>query len=109
MSKFLITARYTPPEGIKGLIADGGTTRSDAIKRLAESVGGKVESIYYAFGETDILIICELPTDEAAAAISLTVGATGLATTQVTKLLTIEQIDNAVKMSPAYDAPGPSA
>lgn len=102
-------ARYTPPEGIKGLIADGGTGRAAAVTKLIESTGGKVEAHYYAFGETDAFTVIDVPSDTVAASISLTVAASGLATLSMVQLLSPEDIDAAAKMSPLYDAPGPTA
>ncbi len=109
MAKYLVKAKYTAPEGVKGLIADGGTGRANAITELMKSVGGTLDAFYFAFGETDVYAIIDAPDNATAAALSLTVGASGLATTQVTALLTPAELDAAVKKSPAYDAPGPNA
>jgi len=48
MPKHLFEAHYTP-EGVKGVAKEGGSGRRDAVAKAAESVGGKVESIYFAF------------------------------------------------------------
>jgi uncharacterized protein with GYD domain len=109
MPKYLVKANYTPPEGMKGLIADGGTARVKAVEQLLASVGGKVESFYYALGETDAFLIVEVPDQASVIALSLTVNASGLATTSIIPLVTPQEIDAAVKMSPVYDAPGPIA
>ena len=108
MPKYLVKANYSSGEGVKGLIADGGTTRVKAVEQLMASVGGKVESFYYALGEVDVYAIIE--SDEASAiAASLTVNASGLTTCEIVKLVEPAEIDAAVKKSPMYDAPGPSA
>ena len=39
MPKYLITASYTL-EGVKGVQSAGGTSRRDAVAKVAESVGG---------------------------------------------------------------------
>lgn len=109
MPKYLFKAKYTPSEGVKGLLADGGTGREKAVSDLVESVGGKLEAFYYAFGPTDVYSILEVPDDITAASISLTVGASGLATIELVQLLTPADLDEAAKKAPAYDAPGPSA
>ncbi len=105
MPKYLFSASY-PPEGAQGLLAEGGTARSAAVISLAESLGGSVESFYFAFGGDDAVVVCDLPDNEAAAAIGLTVGASGKATVRTTVLLTPEEIDEATKRSPAYRPPG---
>ena len=57
-----------------------------------EACGGRLESIYYSLGEYDIVLIMDMPDDEAAAAVSLTASAGGsLRAGQTTKLLTVEQ------------------
>ena len=55
MPKYLVEARYTA-EGAKGLLRDGGSGRRSAIAKTAESVGGKLETVYFAFGGVDVYI-----------------------------------------------------
>lgn len=105
MPKYLIQANYVG-EGLKGLLKEGGSSRRSAIKKLFESVGGKVETMYYAFGDTDVFIIADLPDNVTAAALSLVVNAAGAATSKITVLLTVEEIDAATKKKPSYQPPG---
>jgi uncharacterized protein with GYD domain len=105
MPKYLIQANYVG-EGLKGLLKEGGSSRRAAVEKLFESVGGKVEAFFYAFGDTDLFIIADLPDNVSAAALSLTVNAAGAATSKVTVLLTVEEIDKAAKKTVRYRAPG---
>jgi uncharacterized protein with GYD domain len=105
MPKYLITASYTA-EGLKGLLKDGGSSRRAAVQKAAASVGGKVETIYYTFGEHDVIAICDLPDNIAATSLSLTVGASGLVRTATTPLITPEEVDAASKKSVTYSGPG---
>jgi uncharacterized protein with GYD domain len=105
MARYLIQASYVG-EGIKGLLKEGGSSRRSAVDKLLSSVGGKVESFYYAFGDTDAYVIVEVPDNVTAAAIALTVGASGLVNLKTTVLMTPEEVDQAAKKSPAYRAPG---
>jgi uncharacterized protein with GYD domain len=105
MPKYLIQANYVG-EGVKGLVKEGGSARRAAVKKLFSSLGGKLESFYYALGETDAFIIGELPDNVSAAAASLIVNASGATSCNVTVLLTVEEIDEAAKKSPSYRAPG---
>jgi len=105
MPKYLIQAHYVG-EGLKGLLKEGGSVRREAVEKLFGSVGGKVEAFYYAFGDTDLFIVADVPDNVTAAALSLTVNATGAATAKVTVLLTAEEIDAAAKKTPRYRAPG---
>jgi uncharacterized protein with GYD domain len=105
MAKYLVRANYTV-DGIKGVIKEGGSGRREAVSKLANSLGGSLESFYFAFGETDVFVIVDLPSPEAAAAISLAVGSAGGAGTTTTVLLTPEQMDEARTLTPDYRAPG---
>ena len=60
MPKYMLQASYTA-EGTKGLIKDGDLKRREAANALVESMGGTVESMYYALGEDDALIIVDMP------------------------------------------------
>ena len=105
MPKYLVQANYVG-EGLKGLLKEGGSSRRAAVEKLFASLGGKVEAFYYAFGDTDLFVIADAPDNVTAAALSLTVNASGAATSKVTVLLTPEEIDAASKKSPSYRPPG---
>ena len=105
MPKYLVQANYVG-EGIKGLLKEGGSSRRAAVEKLFGSLGGKVEAFYYAFGDTDLFVIADVPDNVTAAALSLTVNAAGAATAKVTVLLTPEEIDAAGKKTPSYRPPG---
>jgi uncharacterized protein with GYD domain len=107
MAKFLAKAKYTAPDGVKGLIADGGTARLEAVKALLASVGGTVESFYFAIGEVDAYTVVDVPDSVSATAVSLAVNASGLATVELVALLTPQEVDAAARKLPQYDAPGP--
>lgn len=105
MPKYLLRVNYTA-EGAKGVIRDGGSKRRAVAQAAAESVGGRIESFYFAFGDTDAFLVADLPDAASAAAIALTVSASGGATVQTTVLMTPEEVDAASKKSPLYSAPG---
>lgn len=105
MPKYLLQVSYTS-EGAKGLLKDGGTRRRAAAQAAIESLGGKLETMYYAFGDDDAFVIMDLPDAASAASVSITVGASGALTSKTTVLLTPEDIDAAVKKSTAYTPPG---
>lgn len=105
MAKFMITANYTT-EGLRGLLTDGGSARVDVVRKMAESLGGHLDAMYFGFGEQDAYVLCELPDNKAAAAVSLTVGAAGGAVTKTAVLLTPEEVDRATRESVDYRAPG---
>ena len=105
MPKYLLQVSYTS-DGAKGLLKDGGSKRRAAAKTLVESLGGKLESLYYAFGATDVVAIADMPDNAAAAAASLTLASSGAVTSNITVLLTPEEVDQVVKKSGSYTPPG---
>jgi len=105
MPKYLITASYTS-DGVKGLLKDGGSGRRAAVQKMTESVGGKLDAFYFAFGGHDAIIICDLPDAATAAAVSLSVNASGAVRLSTTPLITAEEMDAATKKSVGYRAPG---
>lgn len=105
MPKYLFRSRHTP-EGAKGLLRDGGTSRRAESERFVSSVGGKLECFYYAFGATDVFIIADLPDNAAAASLNLAVNTSGAFDTETVVLLTPEEMDEATKKSAAYRPPG---
>ncbi|HVH29498.1 MAG TPA: GYD domain-containing protein [Vicinamibacterales bacterium] len=105
MPKYLLQVSYTA-DGTKGVLKDGGSKRRAAASALVESLGGKIDCFYFAFGETDVVAIVDMPDGASAAAASLTVGASGAATSRLTVLLTPEEIDQATRKSAMYTPPG---
>lgn len=105
MAKYLVHASYTS-EGAKGLIKDGGSARRAAAKAAIESLGGKLEAFYFAFGDSDVIAIFEAPDNVAMSALALSVGSSGAVSTKTTVLLTPEEVDQVVKKTASYRAPG---
>jgi uncharacterized protein with GYD domain len=105
MPKYLIEASYTA-EGLRGLQKDKASGRKQAVTKVVESLEGKVEGLYFALGEHDVVIIADLPDTVSAAALSLGVSATGLVRTKSTALLTVEETDRALTKKINYRAPG---
>ena len=105
MPKYLFEASYTL-DGIKGVQSAGGSSRRDAVAQVAEGLGGRLESFYFAFGDRDAYVIVDLPDNESATAIALTVNAAGGATVKTVVLLAPEEVDAAAKRSVDYTPPG---
>jgi uncharacterized protein with GYD domain len=105
MPKYLLHANYTK-EGAQGLAREGGSRRAATVGALVESVGGRMEAFYYAFGDVDAYVIVDVPDEVTAAAMALAVNASGAVTLRTTALLTPEQVDQAVQKTVGYRAPG---
>jgi uncharacterized protein with GYD domain len=105
MPKYMTIARYTP-EGIRGLMKDGGTGRRAAVEKAITGMGGSLEAFYFGFGDDDAYVVTDAPDNISAAAVSLAVGASGLVHTKTVVLMTPEEMDQATKKSVAYRGPG---
>jgi|ERR1700730_7214549 uncharacterized protein with GYD domain len=105
MAKYLITASYTA-EGMKGLQKDKASGRRNAVREACESIGGKLEAFYFAFGEHDVVTIVDLPDNVAASALSLAASATGLVRTRTTALLTVDEVDKSLATTVKYRGAG---
>jgi uncharacterized protein with GYD domain len=105
MPKYLLQASYSP-DGVKGLLKEGGTARLDASRNTITKMGGQIESFNYAFGDNDVYLVVEMPDNATMAAVSLTIAATGAVHTKTVALLTPEEVDQASKKHVSYQAPG---
>ena len=105
MPKYLLQASYSV-DGIKGLRKEGGTARRAAAEALVKSLGGTMESFYYAFGDTDVYTVVDMPDHASMSAAALAIGASGAVTGKTIVLMTAEEVDAATKKTPSYRAPG---
>jgi uncharacterized protein with GYD domain len=105
MPKFLMSGNYVG-DGVAGLLKEGGTSREEAARAAVESVGGTLECMYWAYGDTDVFGICDFPDDASAVAFSLRGNASGVIEVHTTRLLTAADLDAATKKSPSYRPPG---
>jgi uncharacterized protein with GYD domain len=105
MPKFLVRATYTA-EGAKGVLKDGGSGRRKAVENALASLGGKLEAFYFTFGDDDAILIIDLPDNEAALAIGMTVGASGAVRSHTTVLIPIDEVDRAAKRRVDFRPPG---
>ncbi|MGA8053215.1 MAG: GYD domain-containing protein [Burkholderiales bacterium] len=105
MPKFLFEANYNP-EGVKGIIKEGGSARKAAVENAVTALGGRLEVFYFAFGGVDAYVIADIPDNVTAAAMALAVNQSGLASTKTVVLLTPEETDAATKKTVSYRGPG---
>ena len=105
MAKYLIEASYTA-EGLRGLQKDKASGRRAAIQKSMQGLGGKIEAMYFALGEHDVVVIVDLPDNVTATALALTVSASGFVRTRTTILLTVEETDQALAKKLDYSPPG---
>jgi uncharacterized protein with GYD domain len=105
MAKYLFRASYSAA-GAAGVLKEGGSVRAKAVEALVGSVGGNVESMYWSFGADDYFLVADVPDSHAAAALSLTVGASGAASVTTSELLSAADVDDVVSRRVTYRPPG---
>lgn len=109
MSKYAVLGGYTAEAWAK--MIDNPGTREAAVRKLAESVGAKLDQIFWSFGEDDFLVIVDAPDDITAAAVSVAAGSSGsLRNLRTIKLITQEEsrklLEKAKAAKAAYVPPG---
>ena len=105
MPKYLLKVNYNV-NGVKGVMKEGGSGRREAATQLIESVGGKLESFYFAWGDVDVYAVADMPDAASAASAALAVSAGGGASCSTVVLLEAEEIDQATQKSADYRPPG---
>ena len=105
MPKYLLQVSYTV-DGIKGIRKEGGTARRAAAEQLVKSLGGTIESFYFAFGDADVYTVVDMPDHTSMSAAALAIGASGAVTGKTIVLITPEEVDAATKKTLSYRAPG---
>jgi uncharacterized protein with GYD domain len=106
MAKYLLRVSYSA-EGLKGVLAQGGTSRVNAVERALGGVGGTLESFYFAFGSADVYVIADVPNHAAAVAMAGAVATSGaISSYETVVLLSPADIDEAAKVAVDYTPPG---
>ncbi|OUS09144.1 hypothetical protein A9Q96_00245 [Rhodobacterales bacterium 52_120_T64] len=96
MSLYMFQASYTA-QAIKALV-DNPQNREDAARTLIEAAGGKLLSMYFCFGTSDVVAIIEAPDDKAMASCSLAIGASGaFSSGSTTSLMTAADAKDAMR------------
>jgi uncharacterized protein with GYD domain len=105
MPKYLFRVTLTV-DGLKGLLREGATARREVVERMVERLGGRLESMYWAFGDEDAYLTVELPDNTSAAAMGLVVSAAGGVRTSTVVLLSADEVDEATRKQVDYRAAG---
>jgi uncharacterized protein with GYD domain len=105
MPKYMFQVQYSS-EAAKGLQKAGAASRVKVVTEMCAGLGGALESFHFAFGDVDAYVICELPDDGAAAAVSFAVSTGSTIGIKTVKLMTVEEVDAALKRSVSYRPPG---
>jgi uncharacterized protein with GYD domain len=78
-----------------------------AIEKMAADMGGSISSFDFAFGDTDVYVISEMPDEVTAAAVATAVAASGaVSSIETVVLLSADEIDAAIGKHAPYRPPG---
>src|SRR5918911_182312 len=96
MPLYKIDFSYTPETW--AALAKAPEDRTEAVRAVAEAGGGRLIGMYYAFGETDGFVLCEVPDSVSAAAVAMTVVGSGrFRTVKTTEILSAETAVEAMR------------
>ncbi|MBV8952460.1 MAG: GYD domain-containing protein [Actinobacteria bacterium] len=96
MGKYLVQVSYTP-EAWAAMVKNP-QSRLEAVRPGVESVGGTFDDAWLAFGQYDLIGICDFPDNVSAAAFSLSVAAKGaVKALHTTPLMTMDEGIQAMK------------
>src|SRR6058998_2865424 len=96
MAHYLLQLSYTPQAWAN--LIQNPADRIEAVRPAVESLGGKIESAFFAFGDYDLVVIIDMPNNVNAAAISLAFNSGGaLSSIKTTVLMTVQEGLEAMK------------
>jgi uncharacterized protein with GYD domain len=107
MPNYLTRFNYTPETWAR--LIGNPEDRRKAAQAYIESVGGKLQGFWYAFGTHDGYCLWEAPNNVSMAAVALAIGAGGaLSSFETTVLLTVDETMDALRKAKQikYRAPG---
>jgi uncharacterized protein with GYD domain len=94
--KYLVQASYTA-ESCSAMIKKP-QNRAEVVRKVIEKLGGRLEGFWFAFGDYDTALVCELPDNVTATAFSMAVSAGGThKAMKITPLMTVEEAIEAMK------------
>lgn len=107
MAFYMVQGVYTN-EAIATMVKNP-QDRSIPVRALMQKLGGRLISMYYCYGEYDIVLIGELPDDTAATAVALAAMSQGyLKVYKTTKLFSVEETMEAMRQAGRLEFQGPS-
>lgn len=105
MGKYLYRLVYNKA-GLDGTVKEGFAKREAYFRKAVEGLGGTTEVAYWAYGDTDVFVVVDLPSQEKATGLALSLAETGSYRITTTTLLTGAEMDAAARHMPSYRAPG---
>ncbi len=106
MPIYMVQASYAPQATAS--MVNNPQDRAAAIKPMIERMGGKLQDLWFCFGEYDIVAIAEMPDNVSAAAMAMAIGSSGaMSAYRTTPLMTSADAKKAMKKAGGvgYTAP----
>jgi uncharacterized protein with GYD domain len=75
MATFMVQASYTSPAWNK--LVQRPENRMEALRPVVEKLGGEIIAWYYAFGDYDVVVLFDVPSNVNAAAFSMAIAGSG--------------------------------
>jgi uncharacterized protein with GYD domain len=107
MAHYMLQASFTSEAWAK--MVNEPQNREQAIRPVIEKLGGKLLGYWFAFGESDAVVIIQMPDNVSAAAASLAAAAGGaVKSVKTTPLMSVEEGMQAMRQAgtAGYRAPG---
>jgi uncharacterized protein with GYD domain len=107
MAHYMLQASFTSEAWAK--MVNEPQNREQAIRPVIEKLGGKLLGYWFAFGESDAVVIVQMPDNVSAAAAALAAAAGGaVKSVKTTPLMSVEEGMQAMRKAgtAGYRAPG---
>ena len=88
MTTYILLISWTQ-KGIENI--KDGPDRLDAAKKMFQSMGAELKEFYLVTGQYDMVVICEVPDDETAVKLALSIGSKGSIRTESLRAFSEDQ------------------
>jgi uncharacterized protein with GYD domain len=96
MATYLIEVSYT--SAALAALVSNPQDRAQVVSKAAKKLGGKVSGVWFAFGDSDVIGILDMPDNTSMAALALAIGAGGACSkVKTTALLSVSEAMSAME------------
>jgi uncharacterized protein with GYD domain len=96
MAYYMVQASYS--QAATAAMVKNPQDRAEGLRPIIERLGGKLISLYFAFGEYDVVGVAEMPDNVSSAAFSMAISAGGaVRAVKTTPLMTVQESIEAMR------------
>jgi uncharacterized protein with GYD domain len=96
MATYLLEVSYT--SAALAALVSNPQDRAQVVSKAAKKLGGKVSGVWFAFGDSDVIGILDMPDNTSMAALALAIGAGGACSkVKTTALLSVSEAMSAME------------